>query len=218
MTEVQPASGGAVMDFWFDFASTYSYLSVMRMDERAAAVGVTVRWRPFLLGPIMQAFGWETSPFNIFPAKGAHMWRDMERRSEKYGLAFRRPDVEAGETFPQSSLLAARVALVLLDGRHGAPFTRAVFEAQFQRGENIADADVLARSAAAVGIDESAWAEVMERALLPENKARLRASVSEAEGKGIFGAPSFTVGGELFWGDDRLDDALMWARASRADG
>ncbi len=96
-----------VLDFWFDFASTYSYPSAMRLRSLAQQAGVAVSFRPFLLGPIFKAQGWSTSPFNLYPAKGRHMWRDLERICADLALPFRRPD-----PFPQNSLLAARVALV----------------------------------------------------------------------------------------------------------
>ena len=96
----------ATIDFWFDFASTYSYLTAMRIRPLAAAAGVVVRFRPFLLGPIFKAQGWDTSPFSIYQAKGRYMWRDLERLAADLELPFRRPD-----PFPQNSLLAARVAL-----------------------------------------------------------------------------------------------------------
>ena len=92
---------GPVLDFWFDFASTYSYLAASRIGPLAAEAGVEVRFRPFLLGPIFKAQGWDTSPFNLYPAKGRNMWRDLERVCEDTGLPFRRP-----EPFPQNSLLA----------------------------------------------------------------------------------------------------------------
>src|ERR1700694_2480032 len=96
-----------VLDFWFDFASTYSYPAAMRIRTLASDAKVRVRFRPFLLGPIFKAQGWENSPFNLYPAKGRNMWRDLERLCGDLGLPLRRP-----EPFPQHSVLAARVALV----------------------------------------------------------------------------------------------------------
>ncbi len=133
-----------VLDFWFDFASTYSYLAAMRIGTLAQDAGVRVRFRPFLLGPIFKAQGWNTSPFNLYPAKGRNMWRDLERSCAELKLPFRRPD-----PFPQNSLLAARVALAALDQPWGEDFCRALFCAQFAEGRRIDDAaavgDVLAR-------------------------------------------------------------------------
>ena len=102
------------LDFWFEFASTYSYPAAMRIAPLAREAGVTVRFRPFLLGPVFQARGWNTSPFNLYVAKGGNMWRDLERLCADFKLSFRRP-----EPFPQNSLLAARVALVGLGTASG---------------------------------------------------------------------------------------------------
>ena len=79
------------LQFWYDFASTYSYVAAARIDRVAASAAVAVTWRPFLLGPIFAAQGWRDSPFNIYPAKGRYMWRDMERVCEREGIALVRP-------------------------------------------------------------------------------------------------------------------------------
>ena len=190
------------VDFWFEFASTYSYLSAMRLPALAKKTGIAVRWRPFLLGPIFAAQGWNTSPFNIYAAKGAYMWRDMERRTEALGLALRRPD-----PFPQNSLLAARVAQAAPEGPARIRFVQNVYLAQFATGQDISDPDVIAAciSAAELPLD------LLNEAQTPENKHALREATEEAIRLGIFGAPSFVAGGELFWGDDGLTDALTWA-------
>ncbi|MCW1431337.1 2-hydroxychromene-2-carboxylate isomerase [Novosphingobium sp. JCM 18896] len=196
----------ARVDFWFDFASTYSHLSAYRIGREAAARGVTVRWRPFLLGPIFAAQGWTDSPFNLQPVKGRYMWRDMARRAERFRVPFRGPD--AAEQFPRRSLLAARVALAVLDEPWGEDFCRAVFAAEFADWQDIADPVVIdACLARARGSTEGfAAAEVGDA-----QKAALRANGEEAVALGLFGAPSFVVGDEIFWGDDRLEDALDWA-------
>ena len=79
------------LEFWYEFASTYSYLSAMRMEELARAAGVAVVWKPLLLGPIFRAQGWSTSPFNLYPAKGRYMVREMERLTAARGLRFKMP-------------------------------------------------------------------------------------------------------------------------------
>ena len=195
------------IEFWFEFASTYSYLSVMRLGAVARRKAVPVTWRPFLLGPIFADQGWTTSPFNIHEAKGDYMWRDMERRCARYGLPFRRLGRTGGAAFPQNGLLAARLALIGLDEGWGEDFCRRVFHAQFAEGADIADESTLRRIADGAGAPANALALADDRA----NRTRLRANVEEARSKGIFGAPSFVVGDELFWGDDRLEDALDWA-------
>src|SRR3990170_4135373 len=127
------------LDFWFDFASTYSYPAVQRIGPLAAKARVKVRFRPFLLGPIFQAQGWDSSPFNLYEAKGRNMWRDLERLCADLDLPFRRP-----ETFPQQSVLAARVALVGLAEKWGKNFCLALFRAEFGEGGQIDDAAVIA--------------------------------------------------------------------------
>jgi len=200
-----------VLDFWFDFASTYSYLAAMRIEPLAQKAEVRVRLRPFLLGPIFKAHGWTTSPFNLYPAKGRHMWRDLERSCAELQLAFRRPD-----PFPQNSLLAARVALVGLDQAWGEAFCRAMFRAQFADGRRIGDAATVGDILTELKLDpEGALAAAQSDA----TKTRLRAQTDEAQRLGVFGAPSFTTAdGELFWGNDRLEPALRWAKAAAARG
>lgn len=192
-----------IVDFWFEFASTYSYLAAARLEDLAADRGVTARYRPFLLGPIFAAQGWTDSPFNIYRAKGRYMWRDMERLCGRYGLPLRRPSI-----FPQNSVLAARAALVALGEEWGPAFVRAVFAANFAADRNISDRDVLAQVIRDLGQDAEA---VLAAAASDPVKQQLRANTDDATKRGIFGAPSFTVGDELFWGHDRMLDALDWA-------
>jgi 2-hydroxychromene-2-carboxylate isomerase len=200
-----------VLDFFFEFASTYSYLAAMRIGPLAEAAGVGVRWRPFLLGPIFHAQGWDNSPFNLYPAKGRYMWRDLERICGRLGLPFRRPD-----PFPQPSLLAARLAHVGLDEGWGEAFCRAVFAAEFGEGRQIGDEAVMHDLLGGLGI---APVPALARARSDEIKDRLRATTAEAERLGVFGAPSFvTADGELFWGHDRMAEALAWAVRTRDRG
>lgn len=191
------------IEYWFEFASTYSYLTTMRLPDLARKAGISVLWRPFLLGPIFAAQGWNTSPFNLYAAKGAYMWRDMERRAKLYGLEFYRP-----EPFPQNGLLAARVALAAPEGVSKTAFCQNVYMAQFCSRQDISDPDVVAACAIAAKLPEG----VLDDAQSTENKNALRLATEEAGRLGIFGAPTFRVGNELFWGDDRLEDALSWAR------
>lgn len=193
------------LDFWFDFASTYSYLAAVRIKPLAVKAGIEVRFRPFLLGPIFKAQGWDTSPFSIYQAKGRYMWRDMERLAADLAVPFRRP-----EPFPQNSLHAARAALVGLDQGWGDDFCLAIFRAQFADGRRIDDLATLAAILANLGVDAKAG---LDAAQSDSNKLRLRAQTEEAQRLGIFGAPSFTTAtGELFWGNDRLEQALAWAK------
>jgi 2-hydroxychromene-2-carboxylate isomerase len=188
------------LEFWYEFASTYSYLSAMRIEDMAKAAGVAVVWKPFVLGPIFSAQGWATSPFNIYPAKGRYMVREMERLTADRGLPFKMPS-----PFPQNSLQAARAALIGHDEGWGAAFTRAVYSAQFANGANISDTQVLGGILGSLGVDP---ASVLQRLEQAEVKQRLRQQTEEAQELGIFGAPSFLARDELYWGDDRLEQAL----------
>ena len=195
------------LDFWFDFASTYSYPAAMRIAPLAAEAGVAVRYRPFLLGPIFKAQGWDSSPFNVYEAKGRHMWRDLERLCADLALPFRRP-----ESFPQNSLLAARVALIGPDDDGGEAFCRAVFRAEFADGRRIDDTAVIGEILTDLKLDPAAVLDAAQT----EGKQRLRQQTDEAQRRGIFGAPTFIASdGELFWGNDRLERALQWARTGR---
>jgi len=197
------------VDFWFDFASTYSYPAAMRIQAVAEAAGVAVRYRPFLLGPIFKTLGWDTSPFNLYPAKGRHMWRDLERICAALDLPFQRPD-----PFPQNSVLAARIALVGLAGGWGADFCRAVFRAEFAEGRRIDDRETMRNILADLKVDPEA---AIEEAHTAGIKEALRAETAEAQRREIFGAPTFiTADGELFWGNDRLESALAWAKRAVA--
>lgn len=197
-------AGQPSLDFWFEFASTYSYPAAMRIGALAKDKGVSVRWRPFLLGPIFKAQGWATSPFNLYPSKGRYMWRDLERTCRALGLSFAQP-----EPFPQNTLLAARVAVFALAQNWGEDFCRAVYAAQFGGRLNVAETSVIADILNSLGRDADA---VMAQAQSDSNKAALRAQTDEAIRLGIFGAPSFIAAdGELFWGNDRLEAALDWA-------
>lgn len=190
------------VEFWFEFASTYSYLSVMRLPQEAAKRGVGIVWRPFLLGPIFAAQGLTDSPFNTYPVKGRYMWRDMERRAAALGIPFSRPAI-----FPQNGLRAARIATAAFQNDDGVAFCQNVFKAHFGQGQDISDPDTLASIAMASGLPDT----VLKAAQSAPIKANLRQTTEEAQSRNIFGSPSFTVGNELFWGDDRLEDALDWA-------
>ena len=194
----------AKLEFWFEFASTYSYLAAARIGAEARAARLEIEWRPFLLGPIFQAQGWTDSPFNIYPAKGRYMWRDMERQCAELGLPLRRPS-----QFPRNGLLAARVALVAAEQGWADRFVPAVYRANFAEDRDIADPAIIGPLIGALGHDVAA---VLQKAGSDAVKQRLRSQSARAAELGIFGAPSFIVGTELFWGNDRLEQAIAWAK------
>jgi 2-hydroxychromene-2-carboxylate isomerase len=200
----------ATLDFWFEFSSTYSYPATMRLGALAAQARVVVRLRPFLLGPIFQAQGWNTSPFNLYPAKGRHMWRDLERICAELKLPFRRPDL-----FPQSGLLAARVALAGLQQAAGSAvwvedFCRAVYRVQFAEGRRIDQPETILAILSDLKVDAE---RILAVAHTTDIKDKLRAQTAEAQRLEIFGSPTFiTLDGEMFWGNDRLESAIAWAK------
>ncbi|MFC3612522.1 2-hydroxychromene-2-carboxylate isomerase [Lutimaribacter marinistellae] len=196
------------LELWFEFASTYSYLTVSRVEPLLAETEVDLVWRPFLLGPIFRDRGMNSSPFVLDPIKGRYMWRDMERRCEKYDLPFIRPDV-----FPMNGLKAARIMTAALEQTWCGCFARSVFSAQFASGADISDEEVLRNVLQKCDVAPEPW---LERAEHNEIKDALRAATNRARSLGVFGAPCMVVGDELFWGDDRLEDAIAFAREARS--
>ena len=191
------------MEFWFDFASTYSYVAAMRIEAECARAGVEIVYRPFLLGPIFtEHLGIKDSPFNVHKERGRYMWRDIERLCAKYDIPWRKPS-----SFPRHSVLAARVALSA--GAAIGALTRVLFRANFAADQDISESQTVKQLVEGVGADGE---QALQLARTPEVKAQLRAQTAEAQRLGIFGAPNFVVSGELFFGQDRLDDALAWAR------
>jgi 2-hydroxychromene-2-carboxylate isomerase len=191
------------LEFWFDLASPYSYLAAARLPALAAAHGVAVVWRPFLLGPIFQRLGWASTPFAEHPAKQAYLWRDLARQAEKYGLAFRQP-----ARFPQPAVLATRLAVRHADADWLPDFCQAMLRAQFAEGADPAAPEVIDRALTVSGL---APHRARADAAQPAVGQALRARIHQAEARGLFGAPSFWVAGELFWGNDRLEEAVEWA-------
>lgn len=193
--------------FWYDFASPYSFLSAMRIEGLASSSGVETEWHPFLLGPIFKSQGWDTSPFNIYEAKGRYMWRDIERLCDKYRIPFNKPS-----QFPRNSVLASRIAVF---GEHqdwGREFSKLVYRFNFVEDKDISDEGVISSILDSIGQDP---ARIIAGATSGENKNKLRKQTEEAVSKGIFGAPAFVIGDELFWGNDRLEDALDWFKRRR---
>lgn len=190
----------APIEFWFEFASNYSYLSVMRIEACAARRGVPVRWKPFLLGPIFRSFGWKTSPFVLQKAKGDYVWQDMVRQCRKYDLAWTRPSA-----FPRSALLPLRVALVGAERDWIGAYCRRVMSINFGEDREIDTPKVVTEVLAELGLPAQ---QILDEAQSEENKLRLRLQTEAAAQRGIFGAPMFFVGNDMFWGNDRLDDAL----------
>lgn len=191
------------LEFWYEFASPYAYLAASRIEGLIAGKPIRVVWKPFLLGPIFKRRSSNPSPFQeAGPDEARYRRRDIERHCKLYGLPLAWPSV-----YPRGSLLAARMALVAADEGWCGAFTRAVYQASFAEDRDIASEPVIAQILDALGRSP---ASDLPRANAPENKACLVARTDEAIAKGIFGAPSFVINGELFWGNDRLEQAIAW--------
>ncbi|MFM0395702.1 2-hydroxychromene-2-carboxylate isomerase [Paraburkholderia phytofirmans] len=198
------------IDFWFDFGSNYSYLSVMRIEAEAAARGVQIHWRPFLLGPVFRDLGFDNSPFVLQKEKGAYVWKDMERQCRKYGIALKRPT-----TFPRAALLAMRVALLGAQREWIAAYCRKIMQLNFAYDRDIGSMEVVSEALDELGLPAG---EIIAEAQSDANKLRLREQTAAAAARGIFGAPTFFVGDEMFWGNDRLEDALDYCASLAASG
>jgi len=190
------------IEFWFEFGSTYSYPAAMRIEPLARARGLEIAWRAFLLGPIFQRQGWSDSPFNLYPAKGRYMWRDLARLCAELRLPFERPS-----QFPRNGLLAARIAASGAEEPWLPAFVRHVYAANFAEDRDISTPEVVADCLERAGERPGPW---LDSARSEAVKAKLRAQTERAAQLGLFGAPSFVVAGELFWGNDRLEAALAW--------
>lgn len=195
----------APLEFWFDFASPYSYVAALRVEGLAAAAQLPLVWRPFLLGAVFQSQGLTTTPFNTQPARRSYMWRDLERVCEKYQLPWRTPS-----QFPQRSILACRLGCALAGEAACGEFVRATFRAEFAQGRDIAERSTMSDVLTEVGLAPEPW---LTRAESPDIKALLRSFSDDAIRRGLFGAPNLLVDDELFFGQDRLDDGIAWARS-----
>ncbi|MEZ5716764.1 MAG: 2-hydroxychromene-2-carboxylate isomerase [Paracoccaceae bacterium] len=191
------------IDFWYSIGSTYSYLTVMRLPALAAAEGLDIAWRPFDVRAIMSELG--NSPFIGKPAKSAYMWRDIERRAPVHGLSPRLP-----AAYPLKDLaFANQVARLGMEEGWGQAFTRAAYRNWFEKGLLPDEGDGLHDALRTAGQDPET---AIPRARDDTVAALLRADTETARALGVFGSPSFAVGDELFWGDDRLEDAIAWAK------
>lgn len=191
------------IDFWFTMGSTYSYLSVMRLADVARSAGIAFRWRPFHLLLILQEM--KHVPFADKPAKMRYMWRDIERRAALYGLPVKFP-----VPYPaRQSVTANLVALVGMREGWGADFVRAAYRRWFVQGEETGSEPNLSSSLRDIGQEPK---RVLALANAPETNELLLAETDAARQLGLFGSPNFVVDGEIFWGDDRLDDAISHYR------
>jgi 2-hydroxychromene-2-carboxylate isomerase len=189
------------MDFFYFFGSVYAYPAVMRIANLAGAAGVKVRWRPFNVRTVMAE---NNVAFRTQVAKVKYMWRDIERRCACDGVPFVRPPIWPADP----DLLTNRVGV--LASREGwcEAFTTAAFKAWFLNGMALGDRAFLDHVLPPLGKDVD---ETVRHASGEDIAELLKSETDVARQHGIFGSPSFVTGGETFWGDDRLEEAIAWA-------
>lgn len=195
------------MDLFFSYSSTYTYLSVMRAEKLAAAAGVPLRWRPFRLRTITQEQN--NRPFIGKPVKLAYMWRDVERRAKQLGIPF-----NGIPPYPvDAEALAHRVGIVAANEGWCPQFSEAVYRKWFIEHQDPGDPVQIREVLGSLGKDAE---EVLGHADSQEVERKLVSETDAARTLGIFGSPTFAVGNEIFWGDDRLEIALDWSRGKSA--
>ena len=190
------------VEFHFDFGSPYSYLAYKALPGIAAAQGAEILWRPMLLGGVFKATG-NHSPVEI-PAKGKWLQQDLQRWAAHYGAVFRN-----NPHFPVNTLVLMRGATGLqMRGTDFGRYVEAMFRAMWEEPRNLGDAAEIATVLREAGFDAEAFLALVNDA---EVKQQLKKNTEQAVARGVFGAPTFFVGDEMFWGQDRLDfvaDAL----------
>jgi 2-hydroxychromene-2-carboxylate isomerase len=182
-------------EYFYDFVSPYSYLAQSQIPALVARTGAELIYRPFLLGGVMQSSG--NSPPATVPAKAKYMPVDIGRWLDRYGI-----ELNFNPFFPVNTVKAMRGALVALDDGCHEAYNTALFEAMWLHEKNVAELDVLAEVISEAGLDADS---ILKRIANEEVKERLKANTAEAVERGAFGAPTFFVGDEMFFGNDRLD-------------
>jgi len=192
------------IDFWFSVGSTYTYLTVMRLPEVQKESGVRFNWHPFSVRQIMVEM--DNIPFATKPAKEAYMWRDVERRAARYGIAISVPAPYPLQHFD----LANEIAVLALNEGWCEEYVRSTYRYWFQHGLEAGSDANLERVFDEIGQDR---ARVLQAVQSEEVGSAYRAATDVARARGVFGAPTFIVGDEVFWGDDRLEDAVAFFRS-----
>jgi 2-hydroxychromene-2-carboxylate isomerase len=195
---------GEPIEFFFFIGSTYTYLTVMRIESVAAAAGSRIFWRPFDVRSIM--IEQNNVPFRGKPVKMAYMWRDIERRAARYGLPFSKAPPYPVD--PEN--LANCVGTIAAEEGWCAAYAKATYQAWFLEGRAPGEQPHLEQILCALGQDPK---RVIAGAETPDIREQYAATTEEARRRGIFGSPTFMVGDEIFWGDDRLEDAIEWSHA-----
>lgn len=183
------------VEFFFDFVSTASYLAWTQLPRLTRETGAEILWRPMVLGAVMKSTGNQPPP--SIPAKGRYMRKDFSRWARRYGV-----DLQYPSRHPVNTMAAMRGAVAYLDRPEFPAYVRAMFEGFWVHDRDLEDTEVLTELAREAGIGAEEFREAVDR---QDVKDRLRANTDEAVERGVFGAPTFFVGDEMFFGQDRLD-------------
>jgi 2-hydroxychromene-2-carboxylate isomerase len=185
------------VEFWFDVGSPASYLAWTQLPGIARDTGAQIDWRPMLLGGVFHAAG-NKSPMEV-PAKGRYMNEDLRRFAARHGVEYR-----LNPHFPINTLMLMRAAvgLQMREPQRFQAYLEAVQRAIWVEGRNLNDAQETEAMLARAGFDPQA---VLALTQDPEVKEKLKAVTQEAVSRGVFGAPTFFVEGDMYWGQDRLD-------------
>jgi 2-hydroxychromene-2-carboxylate isomerase len=183
------------VEFFFDFGSPASYLAWTQLPRIASEAGAQIVWRPMLLGGVFKATG-NQSPVMI-PAKGRYMLQDLARFATRYGVA-----MSFNPNFPINTLILMRGAAGYLGSERFLPYVQAIFEALWVQQKNLGKPEVVAEVLSAAGFDPAEFEQLVNDEAVKE---RLKANTEEAVKRGAFGAPTFFVGSEMHFGQDRLD-------------
>jgi len=184
-------------EFWFDFGSPAAYLASTQIAGIEAATAARAVWRPMLLGGVFQATG-NHSPATI-AAKGRYIFDDFARFARRYGVPLQR-----NPHFPINTLLLMRgaVGVQARDPTRFADYCAAMFQAIWVQALDMNDPAVIGQALHRAGFDPQALLALTQE---PEVKAALKAATEEAVARGVFGAPTFFAGDQMFWGQDRID-------------
>jgi len=195
-------SGGAPIDFYFDFSSPYGYLAAHKIDSVARLYGRAMNWRPILLGVIFKTTG--ALPLLDVPIKGAYARRDMERTARFLGMPLVFPEI-----MPFPSIAAARAIYWVQDRdpQQARDLCLALYDRAFAQGGDIREAAAVLECADQVGVDVAELTAALQD---PAVKERLKTENEAAMAAGVCGSPFFVVDGEPFWGADRLDHLERW--------
>jgi 2-hydroxychromene-2-carboxylate isomerase len=190
--------------FYFDVGSPYAYLAAHRVER---VLGVDVAWQPVLLGGLFRLNGRSSWARGDLDRRRDGI-AEIARRAERYGL----PPLRWPDPWPSDYLGAMRVATHASREGHAREYALAATSAAFAHGRDLADVEAALDVAAGIGLDrDEARAAIAEREL----KDELRAATDAAHDRGVFGVPTVALGGELFWGDDRLEEAAVALRTTR---